>query len=46
VGRLYKVICERRENCVVVEMDIEKFFNSVDHEWLLQKLELKIGDKH
>jgi group II intron reverse transcriptase/maturase len=46
VGRLYKVIHERRKNCVVVEMDIEKFFNSVDHEWLLQKLELRIGDKH
>ena len=46
VGRLYKVINERRKNCVVVEMDIEKFFNSVSHEWLLQKLELKIEDKH
>jgi len=40
VGRLYKVIKERQKNCVVVEMDIEKFFNSVGHEWLLQKLEL------
>jgi group II intron reverse transcriptase/maturase len=27
-------------------MDIEKFFNSVDHEWLLQKLKLKIRDEH
>jgi group II intron reverse transcriptase/maturase len=46
LGRLYSVIHQRREQCVVVEMDIEKFFNSVDHEWLLQKLELKIADKH
>jgi hypothetical protein len=27
-------------------MDIEKFFNSVSHEWLLQKLKLKIADEH
>lgn len=44
--RLHKVIRERRKSCVVVEMDIEKFFNSVDHEWLMQKLELKIADEH
>lgn len=46
VGRLYEVIRQRRENCVVVEMDIEKFFNSVGHEWILKKLELKIADPH
>ena len=46
VGRLYEVIHQRRENCVVVEMDIEKFFNSVGHEWILKKLELKIADPH
>ena len=46
IGRLYEVISQRRENCVVVEMDIEKFFNSVVHEWLLQKLDLKIADPH
>jgi len=46
VARLHKVIRERRKSCVVVEMDIEKFFNSVDHEWLMQKLELKIADEH
>jgi RNA-directed DNA polymerase len=46
LGRLYRVINERRNNCVVVEMDIEKFFNSMDHEWLMQKLEQKIGDPH
>ena len=46
LARLHKVIRERRKACVVVEMDIEKFFNSVDHEWLMQKLELKIADEH
>lgn len=46
LGRLYSVIHQRRQKCVVVEMDIEKFFNSVDHEWLLQKLKLKIADEH
>lgn len=46
LGRLYSVIESRRQKCVVVEMDIEKFFNSVDHEWLLQKLKLKIADEH
>lgn len=46
LGRLYSVIHSRRQKCVVVEMDIEKFFNSVDHEWLLQKLKLKIDDEH
>ena len=46
LGRLYSVIRARREKCVVVEMDIEKFFNSVNHEWLMQKLKLKIGDEH
>jgi RNA-directed DNA polymerase len=46
LGRLYSVIHSRRKQCVVVEMDIERFFNSVDHEWLLQKLKLKIDDEH
>ena len=46
LGRLRSVISARRKHCVVVEMDIEKFFNSVDHEWLLQKLKLKIADEH
>jgi RNA-directed DNA polymerase len=46
VGRLYSVIDQRRRNCVVVEMDIEKFFNSVDHDWLMQKLAERISDAH
>lgn len=46
VGRLSSVINERRESCVVVEMDIERFFNSVNHEWLMHNIEMKIGDGH
>jgi group II intron reverse transcriptase/maturase len=46
IGRLYAVIHERQKSCVVVEMDIEKFFNSMDHEWLMHKIEMKIADPH
>jgi len=46
LARTYKVIVERRAKCVVVEMDIEKFFNSMSHDWLLEKLAQKIGDSH
>jgi group II intron reverse transcriptase/maturase len=44
VGRLYYTIDRRQKHCVVVEMDIEKFFNSMDHEWLMQRLEEHIDD--
>ena len=37
---------ERQESCVVVEMDIEKFFNSVNHERLIEILCLRIEDGH
>ena len=46
IARLYKVIQERGENCVVVEMDLEKFFNSMDHERLLEILSARIEDHH
>jgi group II intron reverse transcriptase/maturase len=46
VGRLYETIVERSDGCVVVEMDIEKFFDSMDHDWLMQRLETRIGDLH
>jgi group II intron reverse transcriptase/maturase len=46
IARLYKVIQERRENCVVVEMDIEKFFNSMDHGKLIEILSQRIEDQH
>ena len=46
LSRLYKVISERPDNCVVVEMDIEKFFNSMDHDVLMEMIEKKIEDQH
>ena len=44
VGRAYETIRARRKSCTVVEMDIEKFFNSVNQEWLMRTLEERIGD--
>jgi RNA-directed DNA polymerase len=46
VGRLYETIYERRDHAVAVEMDIEKFFDSVNHEVLMVWMETKIGDSH
>lgn len=44
IGRLYEVIEQRADRAVVVEIDIEKFFNTIDHEWLLQTVEEQITD--
>lgn len=44
LGRTYETIRRRKRSGVVVEMDIEKFFDSVDHDWLLRTLENDIGD--
>ena len=46
LARLYSVVRERQETCVVVEMDIEKFFNSVNHERLIEILSQRIEDGH
>jgi RNA-directed DNA polymerase len=43
--RLYEAISQRHKTCVVVEVDIEKFFNNIDHEWLLKKLSERIADR-
>jgi group II intron reverse transcriptase/maturase len=44
VRRLYRVINQWRDSCVVVEVDIEKFFNSMDHNWLMERLQTRISD--
>jgi len=44
IAQVYKRISERKGQVWVVEMDIEKFFNSMDHEKLLCLIEQKIGD--
>jgi RNA-directed DNA polymerase len=46
ISRLYKVVAEREENCVVVEMDLEKFFDTVDHSKLIEILAERIEDPH
>ena len=46
LARLFKVIEERSESCVVAEMDLEKFFNSMDHEKLIEILSDRIEDHH
>lgn len=44
VGRLFETIASRSGSCTVVEMDIEKFFDSMDHAWLMQRIETRIAD--
>jgi len=46
LARTHEVIRKRHKSCVVVEIDIEEFFDSVDHDWLIQTLELRISDPH
>ena len=46
VGRLYEIINDRGASCTVVEMDIEKFFDSMDHDWIMQRLRVRIADPH
>ena len=36
---------ERRKTNYVIDADIRKFFDTVDHEWLVRFLEHRIGDK-
>jgi RNA-directed DNA polymerase len=44
IARMYDIISERPDKCVVVEMDIEKFFNSINHDRLMELIEQKIAD--
>jgi group II intron reverse transcriptase/maturase len=44
LSRLYSEINKRGKHAVVVEMDIEKFFDSMDQKLLMQMLEKKIQD--
>lgn len=46
IARLHQEIRLRRDHCTVVEMDIEKFFNNIHHEKLLELIELRITDPH
>lgn len=44
--RLYKVTRERYDSAVAVEMDIEKFFDAIDHDLLMSFVEKRISDAH
>lgn len=46
LSRGYRAIKKRAKNCVVVEMDLEKFFDTIDHEQLMAIIEDKISDPH
>jgi RNA-directed DNA polymerase len=44
IARLHQEIRLRKDGCVIVEMDIEKFFNNVSQEKLLELIKLRITD--
>ena len=46
LGRVYSAINKRGKHTVVVEMDIEKFFNHIDHDKLMNIIEERISDQH
>jgi RNA-directed DNA polymerase len=46
IARLHQEIRLRKDNCVVVEMDIEKFFNNILHDKLMELINLRIRDLH
>jgi group II intron reverse transcriptase/maturase len=46
VADLYQTVERHRTSCTVVEVDLEKFFNTIDHAWLLAKLSERIADSH
>jgi RNA-directed DNA polymerase len=46
IARLHQEINLRKDDCTVVEMDIEKFFNHISHEKLSELIQLRIADPH
>lgn len=46
IARLHQEIRLRKDNCVVVEMDIEKFFNNISHIKLIELIKQRITDPH
>jgi RNA-directed DNA polymerase len=45
IARLYQEVNRRQSSCVIVEMDIEKFFDTVNHDQLMKLIEKKIADQ-
>lgn len=46
IHKLYSAISKRSRHCVVVEMDIQCFFNNINHTLLMKQLESHIDDRH
>jgi len=46
MARLHQEIRLRSDSCVVVEMDIEKFFDTIPHERLMELIKLRITDPY
>lgn len=46
LAKVYSAINKRGKHTVVVEMDIEKFFNNIDHDKLMTILEERISDQY
>jgi group II intron reverse transcriptase/maturase len=46
LAKVYSAINKRGKHTVVVEMDIEKFFNNIDHDKMMTILEERISDPH
>jgi group II intron reverse transcriptase/maturase len=46
LARVYSAIKKRGKHTVVVEMDIEKFFNHIDHDKMMNMLKERISDQH
>ncbi len=44
IAKVYKSIAEKKNQAWIVEIDIEKFFNSMDHEKLMTLIEQRIMD--
>lgn len=43
---LHRAIRIRKSSCVVIEADIEKFFDSMGHQWLMDRISEKVRDPH
>lgn len=44
--RVYQEIERGKKSCTVVEMDLEKFFNTINHKQLMEFVEMKISDPY
>jgi RNA-directed DNA polymerase len=43
-SRLHRALHRRQKQCAVVEVDIEKFFDSMNHGWLMERIQSRVSD--